>query len=499
MTSAGSLRTPIEAALVGRLLERPPTTARLPVGALTRAEKAAELQRLQARKTMDAAYEAELVLGLADDTPDTLDPPPDQPGAKTGSWAPEPELPGVSQFFTAELAVVLNCGRRTAAHLAQRAWTYRARLPATWAALAEGALDEPRARVLADVLGPTSPAVARQVEARLLPEATQLSTGRLRARSLALLLELDSEAVDQRREAAQRSADVRSYPSPLEGMSTLAADLPTPVSAECLDVVDRLAGMLKADGDPRPIGQLRAAVLADLIRRPWHTGLPGVTAQLTIAAALDALAGRTDRPGEVNGQPITAAALRELLTQLGTLELRAPEGGTLTCALTDADGALRATATLDQLRRLARRGCRQHPHGDCGCPLLDRPPATGAYTPTAAQHAFVTTRDRACRFPHCGQRVGWADRDHVIPHAHGGATDCANLCCLCRSHHRLKTLARGWRFVMDDDGTLHVTTPSGVTRTTRPPGMRPPAPDPPERNGAPRWPPPPQDADPPPF
>jgi hypothetical protein len=26
---------------------------------------------------------------------------------------------------------------------------------------------------------------------------------------------------------------------------------------------------------------------------------------------------------------------------------------------------------------------------------------------------------------------------------------------------------------MDADGTLHVTTPSGVTRTTRPPGLRP--------------------------
>src|SRR3954454_24355882 len=136
MTSAGSLRTPVEAVLVGRLLQRPPSSARLPVGALTRAEKAAELRRLQARKAIDAAYEAELVLGLAEDTPDTLDPPPDQPGARRGSWAPEPELPGVSQFFTAELSVVLNCGRRTAAHLAQRAWTYRAQLPATWAALA---------------------------------------------------------------------------------------------------------------------------------------------------------------------------------------------------------------------------------------------------------------------------------------------------------------------------------------------------------------------------
>jgi hypothetical protein len=84
----------------------------------------------------------------------------------------------------------------------------------------------------------------------------------------------------------------------------------------------------------------------------------------------------------------------------------------------------------------------------------------------------VNTRDRRCRFPNCGQRVGRADLDHVVAHSCGGATDCANLCCLCRSHHRLKTFAPGWRFTLDADGTLHVTTPSGVTRTTRPPGMR---------------------------
>ncbi|HEY4583457.1 MAG TPA: HNH endonuclease signature motif containing protein [Lysobacter sp.] len=75
----------------------------------------------------------------------------------------------------------------------------------------------------------------------------------------------------------------------------------------------------------------------------------------------------------------------------------------------------------------------------------------------------------------CGGRVDrWAaiDRDHVIPHACGGATDCANLCCLCRRHHRLKTHAHGWRFTMTPDGVLSVTTPSGVTRTTRPPGTR---------------------------
>ncbi|MFL6096357.1 MAG: HNH endonuclease, partial [Blastococcus sp.] len=52
----------------------------------------------------------------------------------------------------------------------------------------------------------------------------------------------------------------------------------------------------------------------------------------------------------------------------------------------------------------------------------------------------------------------------------GGATDCDNLCCLCRRHHWLKTHAPGWTFRLDADGALHVTTPSGVTRISRPPG-----------------------------
>ena len=121
----------VEGLLVDWSIARPLPDRRLPVSLLTKAQKAAELQRVLARRAMDAAYEAELVLGLADDTPDTLDPPPGHPGARKGSWAPDTELPGVSEFFPAELAVVLNCGRGTASHLAHRAWTYRHDLPAT--------------------------------------------------------------------------------------------------------------------------------------------------------------------------------------------------------------------------------------------------------------------------------------------------------------------------------------------------------------------------------
>jgi hypothetical protein len=106
--------------------------------------------------------------------------------------------------------------------------------------------------VLADALQHTTPAMARQIEAQLLPEATGLSLGRLRARALALLLELDAEAVDKRRTDAKRQADVRTYPSPLEGMATLAAELPADEAAEAYDLINQLAAMAKADGDDRP-------------------------------------------------------------------------------------------------------------------------------------------------------------------------------------------------------------------------------------------------------
>ncbi|MGY1697463.1 DUF222 domain-containing protein [Geodermatophilus sp. SYSU D00814] len=496
MQEVEDVETPPVGDLLDLLVARPPEFRRLPVDLLSREQKAAELQRVAALKAVTAAYEAELVLGLADDSPADDDPAPGTPGARRGSWKPDGELPGVSEFFTAELAVVLNCGRGTANHLATRAWTYRERLPATWAALAAGELDEARARALVDVLQHTRPALARRIEAVVLPEAAQLTVGKLKKRALELLLEADADAVDERRNTAERRSDVRVYPSASDGMSTLAADLPTDVAAACHATVDALARMLKADGDPRPIGQLRTLVFADLLQRPWDDSRPPVTAHLQIIATLASLAGRSTQAGEVNGLPITAAHLRELLHQLDALGVQAPDGGSVTVALTEDDGTLRATATLNRLRKLATRGCEEHADAECGCAVLDRPAGRDGYTPSAAQQAFVRTRDRTCRMPTCGQRVGWADADHVLPHAEGGPTDCTNLCCLCRSHHRVKTFARGWRFHMAADGTLTVTTPSGVTRTTRPPGVRPPPPTP---EPPPADEPPDPDDDPPPF
>jgi hypothetical protein len=407
--------------------EHPVVRPRSPVSWMSVEEKAAELQRVQRRRAQDAAYEAELIMGLAGDRPATDDPPPGTPGARKRGWAVDEAYDGVSEFFTAELSAVLNLGRGTADYRYSRARTWLTKLPGTFAALCAGELDERRATQLADVLMHTSPEVAGQVEAALLSEASDLSVARLKARATEEMLRLDAAAADERRKAAEKAADVHVQPSPTDGRSTLAADLPTDEAVECYDLVDQLAKMLRADGDDRPIGALRAFVLSALIRRPADHGLPPVSANITVTADLDALGGASTAPGEVSGLPITAAHVRELLARVGALGLTAPDGGRLGFAVTGPDGQLLATATPADLTRLVKQGCREHPAGDCGCSVLEPPPETDAYEPTDRQRAFVSTRDRRCRFPNCGQRVGWADLDHVISHACGGATDCTNL------------------------------------------------------------------------
>src|SRR3954468_14880423 len=104
----------VEGMLLDWVRTRPTPEPRLPVSWLSAEEKAAELQRIQANRARDAAREAELILSLAADRPDELDPPPGTPGARRGSWQPDGELPGVSGSFPAELSAVLNCGRGSA-------------------------------------------------------------------------------------------------------------------------------------------------------------------------------------------------------------------------------------------------------------------------------------------------------------------------------------------------------------------------------------------------
>jgi hypothetical protein len=455
-----------------------------------------ELASIADVRSQLAAYEAGVVAELARRRPVHTDLTEDEPGHGVAGWTPDRVPVGVSEFFADELALVMRTSQAAAVALAERSLALVRELPATLGALADGLIDLGRANAIVAALrgqstaagGPVSPGVVGEVEAQSLGWAVAGETpGRLRERAAAALIAVDEAAADRRRKKAERLSDVTVRALP-DGLAQLVGELPAPQAVACREAVDRYARMLKEDGDARPIGLLRAQVLTDLILRPWDTSREPVTAHLTVLAPLPTLiptgpaADPADPPTEadaatVDGVPITAGQLRELLAQLDGVcpgGLQAPTGGSLDISLVDpATGALRATVTRAELERLVRRGCPRHGgEAACGCPVLDRPPPVGRYAPSPAQRRYVRARDRTCRHPGCRRPAARTDLDHVEPHATGGITDCTNLCCLCRRHHRLKTHAPGWRFAMTPDGTLTVTTPSGVTRTTRPPGTR---------------------------
>jgi hypothetical protein len=448
----------------------------------------AELGRVGVADGQLWAYRLELIAELAVRRRDDRDRGPDQPGAAAPGWVrPSWVLEGYSEFLADEVAMIQDCSRGEATRLTEAALVLCHRMRDTWVALADGQLSWSRARAMAAEIirhGPgLDPHALATVEAVVLAQAAELPVGRLRSLLRAELLKHDADAADRRRKQAEAAADVFLRRSVHDGMAEVVVVAPQPAAAAMVATADTHARQARADGDRRPLGLLRAEAMLHSVLRPWDDSRTPVTAELRILAPIRSLladpadplcAGDPTGIAEVEGEPVTAAHLRALLTGLDAVcpgGLQAPAGGTLHLDVLGSGGELLATLTRGELERAARRGCAAHPDGTCGCPVVGRPPATDAYRPTAAQRRFNKARDRQCRQPGCRNQVGWTDLDHVIAHADGGATDCDNLCCLCRRHHRLKTHAPGWRFRLDADGNLHVTTPTGVTRISRPPGL----------------------------
>jgi hypothetical protein len=105
-------------------------------------------------------------------------------------------------------------------------------------------------------------------------------------------------------------------------------------------------------------------------------------------------------------------------------------------------------------------------HDLTGRPGLGPPPPSGGYRPGAELERFLRARDRRCRQPGCRNRV--AELDHNVPWP-DGLTAAHQMTGFCTGHHRGKHQAPGWNYDLTDQGTLVVTTPTGMTATTDPP------------------------------
>jgi hypothetical protein len=99
---------------------------------------------------------------------------------------------------------------------------------------------------------------------------------------------------------------------------------------------------------------------------------------------------------------------------------------------------------------------------------LNRTEARDSHDPPGWMREQVILRDRHCVFPWCERDARSCDLDHIEPYDHGdeggpappGQTRPDGLACLCRTHHRCKTLY-GWSYQRLPDGSYRWKDPHG--------------------------------------
>ena len=339
------------------------------------------------------------------------------------------------------------------------------RLPGTRLGLATGALSLPKARAVVEAVEPLTDAAAAAVEARVLPRAPAQTVPALRAALARAVIAADPAAAERRTEAARAERGVwrevlgdgmgrLTYLGPVEdveaayqwvtAMATTAQRTdrtkhraqqvpqpdqrptgPVPQPDQHVPQPVRTLGQARAD----VLGDLGAQGLAGLLPADASVELPrrhGRAPQIGVVVAANTLLGADDEPAELVGAgPITAEVARRIA----------------------GDGTWRRLLTEPGTGRLQD---------------------ITAHTYQPPQHLadFVLARDKTCRGLGCRMPATRCDLDHTLEWP-CGPTCAANLCALCRRHHRIKTLT-DTRLESDGAGGLWWTLPTGK-RYHRPP------------------------------
>ena len=341
------------------------------------------------------------------------------------------------EAITAEVAAALGITQGLAASYLDYARAMRLRLPRVGALLRAGDIDYRMFQTIVyrtELI--TDAEVLAAVDAQLavaVPRWPALTRGRLAAQVDRIVARADRDAVRRRRER-QADRELSIWDSG-DGLTEVFGRLLS-TDARAVDArLDALAATVCA-GDPRTRNQRRADAMGAL------------------AAGADRLAcgcGRPDCPAGTT--PAPGAVVIHVLAEQAAVDGTATTPG----SMLGADGLIPAELVAE-LAKSAKLVPLVHP-GDAA-------PEAG-YTPSQALADFVRCRDLTCRFPGCERPALDADIDHTIAYGDGGPTHAANLKCLCRLHHLLKTFW-GWRDQQLPDATIIWTSPSGQTYVTTP-------------------------------
>ena len=275
-------------------------------------------------------------------------------------------------------------------------------LPAVLQALSEGRIDLGTVREIVRATGGLEVSDRQEVADRAITYAGTHTRSQLRAWLTRQVDRVDPDAAERRRKRAREQRGVWLSPQP-DGMATLSAYLSAEEASACMASVR--VGCRSTDGS-------RDANQADTF--------VGLLTGISPAQQVPVSVIMTDQGAEIEGYgPICDGHAADLLARLQTPSVT----------------------------------------------VLTRPPLGIRYAPSLAMRRYVQVRDRHCRFPGCRRPARACDIDHLVawPQA---PTHEANLACLCRTHHRLKTHT-GWTVRRLPGGILEWTSPTGrVYRST---------------------------------
>ena len=197
---------------------------------------------------------------------------------------------------TDEIAAALTLTGRAAQLLTSRA-AEMTDLPRTFAALAAGQIDMPKALVLLTGLAGQEPELAHAVEAQVLGRAPAQTTGQLRACLNRTLLAADPAAAERRRQREEKYARIEQTPEPGGVTATLGGRyLPVTATVAAWNRISALARQLKGAGAVGSLDELRVQVYLALL-----TG--------QVAGILDGLTTAAGQPGSSDGE--TSAGLAD--------------------------------------------------------------------------------------------------------------------------------------------------------------------------------------------
>lgn len=331
-----------------------------------------------------------------------------------------------------ELRAALRLTRRMADIEIGFANDLKHRLPQVAEAMMNGVIDPRRGRVIADGTVHLTAEQAKQVVAKVVDNAGELTTGQLRAKLAKLCLGVEPEAAKQRYETAIEQRRLASEATLDATTNITLYDVAPNLAAEVLSRINTLAKSLHVAGETRTMDQLRADVTIDLLTgRNLHQSNSGT---VNIHVDLDTLAQLADNPGELAGYgPVIADIARQVTEQQESSEWR--------FRVTDPDTGLPVAMGATRKRRHNTHQRRQ-----------------------------VELRDLTCVFPGCRMPATDCDLDHIETWAETGQTSIKASAPGCR-HDHVGRHQFNWTYRPIRGGDYLWTSRLGHTYTTsgRPP------------------------------